>query len=195
MKTNTRFFVSTLLVALFLTLTTTPLFAHCDSYDGPTVKDAQKALESNNVSLVLKWISPEQEQIVVPLFQKTYALKTGDQEVYKIVEKHFLETLVRLHRETEGAPFTGLKPAGSTKKIVQLSDKALVSNQSETVLGPLSTFLNKVIREKYDKVISLEKIKNNSPQQGRAYVKAYVDYTHTIEAIHDLLEQGGGHAH
>jgi hypothetical protein len=29
-----------------------------------------------------------------------------------VVDRHFLETVVRIHRAGEGAPFTGLKPAG-----------------------------------------------------------------------------------
>lgn len=30
--------------------------------------------------------------------------------------------LVRLQCETEGAPYTGLKPAGTTKAIIKMSD-------------------------------------------------------------------------
>lgn len=171
-----------------------PASAHCDSYDGPTIKDAVKALETNNVNLVLKWITPEQEQVIIPLFNKTYSLKTWDKEIYEIVEKHFFETLVRLHRETEGAPFTGLKPAGTTKKIIQLSDQALESNNVDDLLVKLNTHIGKVLREKYEKVVALDKVKNNSPAKGREYVEAYVDYTHTIEAIHDIAEQSGGHS-
>ncbi|MCA9733723.1 hypothetical protein KC799_16425, partial [candidate division KSB1 bacterium] len=53
---------------------------------------------------------------------------------------------------------------------------------------------DKVIRDKYQKVAELNKVKENSIEQGRAYVEAYVDYTHTVEAIHDIIEHGGGHA-
>lgn len=42
-----------------------------------------------------------------------------------LLKKHFFEMLVRLHRETEGEPYTGLKPAGSTKQIIQMTDDAL----------------------------------------------------------------------
>ena len=170
-----------------------PVSAHCDSYDGPVMKDAVKALETNNVNLVLKWITPEQEKEIIPLFNKTYALKSGDKEVYAIVEKLFFETLVRLHRETEGAPYTGLKPAGSTKKIVQFSDQAIEDNDIDTLLGKLNAHIGTVIKEKYEKLAVLEKVKNESPKQGREFVEAYVDYTHTIEAIHDIVEQSGGH--
>lgn len=185
---------SIVLLSLFMIFGSLPVSAHCDSYDGPTIKDAVQALETNNVNLVLKWITPEQEKEIIPLFNKTYSLRTEDKEVYAIVEKHFFETLVRLHREAEGAPFTGLKPAGTTKMIVQLSDKALESNNIDDFLVKLNTHIGKVIKDKYEKVLALEKVKNDSPDKGREYVEAYVDYTHTIEAIHDIAEQSGGHS-
>lgn len=174
-----------LLLMLFAAL---PASAHCDSYDGPVIKDAIRALETNNVNLVLKWITDEQEQEIIPLFNKTYSLKNGDKEIYAIVEKHFFETLVRLHRETEGAPYTGLKPAGTTKQIIQMTDKALSDGNVDDLLVKLNSHINMVIREKYNKVAELNKVKDNSKEQGRAFVKAYVDYTHTVEALHDIIE-------
>ena len=186
-----------LLIGLFISfmfaLPVTSL-AHCDSYDGPVVVDAVKALETNNVNLVLKWIYQEQEQEIISLFNKTYNLRDGDKEIYQIVEKHFLETLVRLHRETEGAPFTGLKPAGTTKGIVRLSDQAIENSDVDYLLKRLNGHIERVVREKYNLVSDLHKVKDESPEKGREYVKAYVDYTHTLEAIHDVLEHGGGHA-
>lgn len=162
-------------------------FAHCDSYDGPVIKDAVKALETNNVDLVFKWLNESQEKEITALFNKTFQLKSGDKEVYAIVEKHFFETLVRLHRELEGAPYTGLKPAGTTKQIIQMTDNAIKVGNVDGFLIKLNKHIEKVVREKYEKVLELSKVKDNSTAQGRAYVKAYVDYTHTIEAIDDIL--------
>src|SRR5690606_39317327 len=96
------FNMQSLLLTFAFMLASISGFAHCDSYDGPVIKDALKALDQNNVQLVLKWIEPQQEMEIIPLFDKTYRLKSGDKQVYSIVEKYFLETLVRLHRETEG---------------------------------------------------------------------------------------------
>jgi len=166
--------------------------AHCDSYDGPVIKDAEKALETNNVNLVLKWVTKEQEEEITKLFQKTYELRNGDKEVYEIVEKHFFETLVRLHRETEGAPYTGLKPAGTTKQIIQMTDKALKENNVEDFLLKLNNHIDKVVLEKYQKVSVLNKVIDDSVEKGREFVAAYVDYTHTVEAIHDIIEHGDG---
>lgn len=56
---------------------------------GPVIKDALKVLETNHVDLVLKWITEEQEQEIILLFNKTYQLKKGDEEVYAIVKKTF----------------------------------------------------------------------------------------------------------
>ncbi|PKP38366.1 MAG: hypothetical protein CVT98_05145 [Bacteroidetes bacterium HGW-Bacteroidetes-15] len=186
------------LAAFLLTLAlfaSSPSFAHCDSYDGPVVVDAIKALETNNVNLVLKWISQDQEADIISLFNKTYNLRKGDKEIYTIVEKYFLESLVRLHRETEGAPYTGLKPAGTTKKIVQMSDSAIESGSADDLVGKLNKHIEKVLSEKYQKVLELNKVKNTSTDKGREFVEAYVDYTHTIEAIHDVIDHsGGGHS-
>lgn len=184
-----------LFVSVLLFFASTPAFAHCDSYDGPVIKDAVKALETNNVNLVFKWITGEQEAEISSLFNKTYGLKSGDPEIYSIVEKHFFETLVRLHRETEGASYTGLKPAGTTKQIIVLSDRAIGNNDIDKLLVQLNNHIGSVIREKHHKVETLNKVKNNSAEEGRAYVEAYVDYTHSIEALHDILENGSGHNH
>lgn len=181
------------LLAAMMWVFTVPSFAHCDSYDGPVIQDAYKALDQEDVSYILKWILEDQEAEITSLFGKTVNLKHGDAEVYRIVEKHFLETLVRLHRETEGAPYTGLKPAGSTAPIVEMADSSIENQEVQTLLTNLGKHIQKVITEKYDKVAALSKVKDDSVAEGRAYVAAYVDYTHTLEAIEAVMAHGGGH--
>lgn len=181
------------LIAFFSLISIQPASAHCDSYDGPALIDAEKALETNNVDLILKWINADMEDEVVPLFHKTYSLKNGDKEIYEIVKKHFYETFIRLHREMEGAPFTGLKPAGTTAHITVMSDKALETGEFEDLLNALNNHINSQLQEKFEKTEALYKVRNNSVEQGREYVEAYVDYTHALEAVHDVLE--GGHSH
>lgn len=171
----------------------TPASAHCDSYDGPVIKEALRALDTNNVELVYKWIAPDQEKEISSLFNKAYSLKDGDKELYSIVERHFLETLVRLHRETEGAPFTGIKPEGSMTPVVQMADNAIETNEVATVTNAVTNHLAEVIQERYEKVMELSKTKDNSVSQGREYVEAYVVYTHTLEAVENLLH--GDHSH
>src|SRR5690606_31476331 len=131
-----------ILTSMLMIMGSLTAFAHCDSYDGPVIKDAIKALDNNDVRLVLKWITADQELEITSLFNKTYALKSKDKQVYDIVEKHFFETLVRLHRETEGAPYTGLKPAGSTIQIIQMTDKALEENNIKDLINKLDNHIS-----------------------------------------------------
>lgn len=190
---RTTFILS--LIAILSLISIQPASAHCDSFDGPALIDAEKALETNNVDLILKWINADMEDEVVPLFHKTYSMKNGDKEIYEIVKKHFYETFVRLHREMEGAPFTGLKPAGTTAHITVMSDKALESDDFASLLKALNNHVNSQLQEKFDKTEALYKVKDNSVEEGRAYVEAYVDYTHSLEAVHDILSSGAGHSH
>lgn len=203
MKTRNQLFTMRLfrsffilsLISIFSLLSIQQASAHCDSFDGPALIDAAKALETNNVELIKKWILAEDEAVVVPLFHKAYSLKDGDVEIYEIVKTHFYETFVRLHREMEGATFTGLKPAGTTAHITVMSDRALEVGNFEGLLTALNKHVNEQLIEKYEKTAALYKVKDRSVEDGRAYVAAYVDYTHAVEAVHDILEGGGHHHH
>lgn len=195
-KTSTQgIFYKGMLVILFTLFMGSQSFAHCDSYDGPVIKEALVALKTNNVDLVLKWISPEQEAEVISLFNKTIKLKSEDEEVYSIVEKYFLETLVRLHRETEGEPYTGLKPLGSVTEIIKMADNSLTEGNLNTLSSALTKHIEEVLKEKHEKAFALSKVKDESVEKGREYVAAYVDYTHTLEGIHTILEHGAVHGH
>lgn len=190
---NNSFSKTSMILGLLFLLTSIPAFAHCDSYDGPVIKDAIKALDKENVNFVKKWIEPQQEAEIIKLFNKTVSLKNKDAEIYSLVEKHFFETLVRYHRETEGAPYTGLKPAGSTEPIIQMADTSIASSNVKTLLNNLGNHIQKVITEKYEKVAALSTVKDHSVAEGRAYVAAYVDYTHTLEALEKVISHGAAH--
>ena len=58
-------------VALFLVLTALPLraAAHCDTLDGPVVKDARAALEGGKLAPVLAWVQPSDEAEVRAAFE------------------------------------------------------------------------------------------------------------------------------
>lgn len=199
LKTNVkggRFFkfnLPTLLVMVFMLFAALPASAHCDSYDGPVIKDALMALEQNKVELVLKWVEPQHEKEITDKFNQTLRLKGKNKEINDLLETSFLETLVRLHREGEGAPYTGLKPAGSTTKLVQMADNSLAKKDINEVINIVTSHLKDVLQEKYIKAIELSKTKENSVEEGRAYVDAYVEYTHTLEAIEHILH--GDFAH
>ena len=167
--------------------------AHCDSYDGPVIKDALKALEQQNVELVLKWVEPKYDKIITEKFNQTLKLQGSNEEVNEIIRTHFLETLVRLHREGEGASFTGLKPIGSMTPMVEMADNSLDKNDIDYVVNKVNNHLGEVLRERFTKAMELSKSKDNSVEQGRAYVEAYVEYTHTLEALEHIMHGSMSH--
>lgn len=85
--------------------------AHCDSIDGPVVLAAKKALEKGNVNYVLPYIYKDGEHEVIEAFEKTMEARKSF-KAREVVDHWFYETAVRVHREGEGAPYTGLQPAG-----------------------------------------------------------------------------------
>jgi len=98
---------------------------------------------------------------------------------------YFFETLVRIHREGEGAPYTGLKPAGrDLGPAIPAADKALESGDP----GPLLKLINEKIHDGIHKYYMAAKEKKahagESVEAGRAYVNAYVPYLHFVERLY-----------
>jgi hypothetical protein len=60
---------------------------------------------------VLKCVQTKDEKAVKDAFGK--ALAAWGKKQQESAEKKFFVSLVRIHRAGEGAPFSGLKPAGS----------------------------------------------------------------------------------
>ena len=180
-----------ILIAVSVFSMTREATAHCDSLDGPVITDARAALESGNVDLVLKWVKPAREREVSKAFKKALsARKTGSVEP---VDRAFFETLVRIHREGEGAEYTGLKPAGHIEPAVKLADAALAAGDADGLVAKLTSAVNHAIATRFHKVQEKAKAASESVAAGRAYVAAYVEYVHFVEALHELIR--GGHNH
>jgi len=86
--------------------------AHCDSIDGPVAKAALTALDTGNVNLALPFAPATAEGEIKAAFVQSLKVRALGPEAKTLADRAFIETTVRLHRAGEGAPFTGLKPAG-----------------------------------------------------------------------------------
>src|SRR5690606_6191987 len=103
-------------------------FAHCDSMDGPVVVAAQQALETGELEPMLIWVRAEDEAEVRSAFDRVRRVRRQGGEAAALADRYFFETVVRLHREGEGASYTGLKPAGTDYgRAVPAGDAALAS--------------------------------------------------------------------
>ena len=85
---------------------------HCDTMDGPVVAAARRALEKEDVNLILPYVKENASADVKLAFEKALRARKVDPTAREVADFYFFETAVRLHRAGEGAPYTGLKPAG-----------------------------------------------------------------------------------
>src|SRR5574338_1669514 len=96
-----------LLLSAFALLAPVTAEAHCDTLDGPVVNTARTALETKKVEPVIAWVQPAHEAEIRHAFHKALADRQRAPESREKSDRAFFETLVRVHREGEGAPYTG----------------------------------------------------------------------------------------
>lgn len=164
--------------------------AHCDTLDGPVIQDAHKALEAKNITPVLKWVKAKDEKAVKAAFQKAMAAKGANVEA---AHNKFFSTLVKIHRAGEGAPFTGLKPAGAVEPAVAEADKALASGSADALVKLVTDDITAGIKKRYERAAATYKHKDESVAQGREFVEAYVEFTHYVEKLHMDATGNGAH--
>ena len=168
--------------------------AHCDAWDGPVIREAQQALQDGKVDPTLKWVPREAEDEIKAAFKRTLAVSEAGEEARELAELWFLETLVRIHREGEGASYRGLQPAGQIDTAVELADRALVKGSADELAERISQAVARQILTRFDNAAEHRLSSAESTEAGREFVEAYVDYVHFVEEIHHLL-QHGGHGH
>jgi hypothetical protein len=168
-------------------------FAHCDTLDGPVVAMARIALDKGDVTPLLKWVRPEEENEIRAAFQKTLAMRAKGSEAKEIADMYFFENLVRIHRAGEGAPYTGLKPGEAIDPAVALADKALENGNVDKLVNVLTNAMAKGIRERFQHARETQKRADDSVQAGREFVESYVIFTHYVEGLHGLIKGGAAH--
>jgi hypothetical protein len=169
--------------------------AHCDTADGPTAADGMKALDTGNINFALKWIMPEYEHELRDIFEKTVKVRRLSKDAKELADMYFLETLVRLHRAGEGAPFEGLKPHGTPiDKKVAAADKSIEIGNLSPLRGLVTEEEMTKLRELFDKVMSVKDFDADDVQAGREYIEAYVRFFKFAEG-EDHQDMHGAHGH
>ena len=168
-------------------------FAHCDTLDGPVVQTARVALEKGDVTPVLKWVQADDETEIRESFQKALAVRTKGREAKALADRYFFETLVRIHRAGEGAPYTGLKPGKAVDPAIALADKALISGSVEELVGALTKAMQSGVRERFQSARNTRKHAEDSVVKGHDFVEAYVSFTHYVEGLHFMINSADGH--
>src|SRR5664280_2272611 len=187
--------LSVFAIGFVLLMMPTKVFGHCDGRDGPVVQAAQRALAKGDVNLVLIWVQANDEAEIRKVFAKTLAVRKLNPEARELADLYFFETLVRIHRAGEGAPYTGLKPAGRDfGPAIPAADKAIETGAVEPLVKLITSESANGIRERFQKVTAPKKFNAEDVKAGREYVKAYVEFVHYVEGLHEFV-QGGGDEH
>ncbi len=184
-----------LMTTAALGLLASPAFAHCDSIGGPVVQDAQRALEAQDVTPVLKWVAAEDEGEIRSAFDMTLVVRDESDTARAVADRYFFETLVRVHRATEGEGFTGLKPAGSVEPAIAAADQALEDGNIDPLADELASAIRHGVEERFAVAYEKRQTAEDSVEQGREYVDAYVQFTHFAEQASQLAEAGASHQH
>jgi len=168
--------------------------AHCDTMGGPVIKTARKALDTGEITPVLKWVRNDDEKEIRDLFKKTLAVRKLGAEAMALADMYFFETLVRIHRAGEGAPYTGLQPEGAIEPAIEEADKALETGSVDGLVHLVVHAVEEGIKERFRHAKETANHADDSVEAGREFVEAYVVFTHYVERLHmDATAHGPHH--
>ncbi|MGD2080811.1 MAG: DUF6448 family protein [Nitrospirota bacterium] len=167
--------------------------AHCDTLGGPVIGAAKTALESGDVTPVLKWVGKDDEAQIRGIFEKTLKVREKGPEARELADMYFFETLVRIHRAGEGAPYTGIKPAEAVEPSIEEADKALESGKVDGLARLITDAVEKGIRKRFEHAYEASRHAEESVAAGREFVEAYVEFTHYVERLHMNATAHGSH--
>lgn len=168
-----------------LVLTPTRGLAHCDGLDGPVVTAARRALEKNEVARALIWVRSEDEPEIRKAFEQTLAVRKLSTPARELADTYFFETLVRVHRAGEGAPYTGLKPAGrDLGPAIPAADRALETGDVEPLVRLLASAAENGIRRQFTEARAARSYAPGNVGAGREYIEKYVIFVHYVEGLY-----------
>ena len=168
---------------------------HCDSMDGPVVKAAIAALNAGDVDLVLPFVPTEGEAEVVRAFQQVLPLHRQSDSAQEIADLHFFETVVRIHRAGEGAPYTGLKPAGlDIGPVIPVAERAIENGSPDELVRLLTETVRTEVTSRLAHAMELKRhaAHERNVEAAREYVEAMLGLQVWSHKLY-LTAQGPAH--
>ena len=170
--------------------------------DGPVVAAAKRALTAGDVEVVLPYVKADAEAEVRGAFERTIAAHDGNVAANDLADIYFFETVVRVHRAGESAPYTGLKPAGlGFGPVVPVAERAIESGSPDELVRVLTDKVRDEALERFGRAMALKPSASQNVGAARAYVEAMLGlevWSHKLYACasagpHD--EHGEPHEH
>jgi len=159
--------------------------------DGPVVTAARRAIDKHDVRIILPYVKKSGEPEVVAAFEKTLGARNGNPTANEVADLYFFDTVVRVHRAGEGAPYTGLKPAGlSEGPVIPLAERAIETGNPTELLRLLGDKLNFEVRQRLGQVIERRPHADESVDAGRDYVEAMLGLEVWSHQLYGAMESG-----
>jgi Family of unknown function (DUF6448) len=173
---------------------------HCDSLDGPVVRAARTALEQEDVDLVLPYVHAPGEAEVRDAFDLAVKARAQGADAREVADRFFLETVVRVHRAGEGAPYTGLKPAGlDVGPVIPLAERAIATGDAAALAAFFSEAVDAEVKARLAEVMDLKEHGREGVPEARRYVSAMLGlqvWAHKLHgAIHAAAHEPREHPH
>jgi hypothetical protein len=176
--------------------------AHCDALDGPVAKAALEALDSGNVNLALPYAPAKAESEIKAAFAQSLKIRTLGAEHKALADRAFIETTVRLHRAGEGAPYTGLQPAGTDfGPAIPAAERALESGNLGQVKALLVEELERALHARFEHALEMQKASKKAPKTAddvvaaRERVSAELGFVTYVEGLRLSARGAPGHEH
>jgi hypothetical protein len=100
-----------------------------------------RALEAEDVDLVLPFVKADSEDEIRAAFTRARKGRR-DPDAREVADLYFFETVVRVHRRGEGAPYTGLKPAGlDVGPVIPVTERAIETGSADELIALLTDVL------------------------------------------------------
>lgn len=164
-------------------------------YNGRTVISAcKKALKTEHAYYILPFVPKKAEDELTQAFNKTIKARKLGHDAAEVADMWFFETAVRLHREGEGAPYTGLKPAGlDWGPVVPKAEKDIEKGDPAETIEFLKGKVEEEVRKKFDKAASLKDYDIGDVDAAREYTEAMLHFVLSSHHLYKHIISGGEH--
>ena len=188
-----RGWIAQVVLAVCVLAIARPAAAHCDALDGPVVEAAREALRTGDFSPIAIWVQPAQEPALQAAFRHALAVRELGPKARDLADSYFFETAVRLHREGEGEPYTGLKPAGNRDIALDAADRAIASGDDRALTELLVARVRNALHERFRDAVDHRVRRRGDIAAGRAYVVRYIAFVHYVVGIYGASSAPGAH--
>lgn len=163
--------------------------------DGPVVTAARRAVEKADVDTILPYVHADGEPEVREAFDRAMNARTLGGEARNIADRWFFETVVRVHRAGEGAPFTGLKPEDlDVGPVIPVAERALQTESADELVEVLCDAVRAEVERRHGHAMLLKQHAGEGVAEAREYVEAMLGLQVWAHGVYGTV-MADAHAH